>query len=181
MLVAVQQATAWNFSGANGMTGCSPAWVNMADNNYHTFYYSGLVPTTAEAQDSARIYHYDGTDVDTVVVGTLTTATDAVIYDANYTTWCGYNWDGGPGNNIWGVTHCVSINSADECEKHHIRYDDSDIDGLSYEGRAALACHETGHSLGLFHRDEEYGCMITSSPYPNNLTVHDALEINAHY
>lgn len=174
---------AWanNFSGASGTTGCNPTVNNMADNNYHTFYYSSLASTTREAQDQARALHYDPTDIDTVVLGSATSTTDVVVYDLNYTSYCNLNWDGGPGNNFFALVTCASKNSTSACEKHELRYDNSDIDFLPYEERVGLACHETGHTVGLEHRDAETGCLETAAPYPNFLTWHDFYHIQDAY
>lgn len=47
-----------------------------------------------DAQNGVRIYIYDGTDVNTTLLNSVSSATDAVVYDLNYTTYCGINWDG---------------------------------------------------------------------------------------
>lgn len=162
----------------------------MADNNEHTFYYSNLWTQTRDAQNAARINIYDPTDINTKLLTSVSSTTDAVVYDEDYTTYCGYDWDASaPATNIWGLTTCVSINSALECEKHEIRYDVPDVLAMTSNARIGLACHETGHSVGLKHLDNPTGdatfrgCMYTLADptYWPFLSPHDVGHINANY
>lgn len=175
----VGSAGASNFSGANGATGCSGGSpVNMADPNPHTFFYSDLAATTSDAQEWTRVNLVDPTNVNTSLLGSVNSLTDVVAYDQDYTSYCGYVWDGG----MWGLTTCVSLAAGNRCEKHEVRYDNSDIDVFSVDGRRGLTCHETGHSLGLLHRDTEGSCMRTSGPYPSFYSgSHDVPHLNGNY
>lgn len=180
LLILGEPGMASNFSGANGRTGCgngSP--VNMADNATHGFFYSNLKDTTRTAQNATRTNVYNPTDINTITVSTVTSTTDVVVYDNDYTTYCGYTWDGSGG--LYGLTTCVSLNSANECEKHEVRYDNSDLDPASAANREAMACHETGHTVGLLHRNTDTSCIANPFTGARVLSSHDRSHINANY
>lgn len=185
LLVVASGVTAgWanNFSGANGATGCAP--VNMADNGTHAFYYSSVTSSMVSATNWNRINNLNPTDVNTSVATTITSTTDVVVYDSNYTTYCGFSWHGSGGSMI-GLVTCVSLNSASECEKHEMRYDTSWTTGRSQAYLRALACHESGHTLGLEHRanstSSDVGCMPSPLPTITQYTDHDVAHLNAAY
>lgn len=176
----IAPAGASNFSGATGATGCgggSP--VNMADNAAHYFWYDSLTNGVENAQNNTRSSDYDPTDVNTFDDSSAKPTTDVIVRDQDYSTFCGYSWH--PGGGLWGLATCNSVNGADECESHDVRYDISYIEVATQAERRGLACHETGHSLGLMHRDAGNGCMKQYGAYPASLTEHDTAHLNANY
>lgn len=86
-----------------------------------------------------------------------------------------------PGEAI-GATHCNDAVSDTRCDQHYVTFDDQ-------PGRA-LACHETGHAVGLLHpteadpprgrRSSRFRCM-TNSPGSTALGPHNASEIDSTY
>lgn len=108
--------------------------------------------------------------------------TDVVYFDADYTTYCGFTWQG-PGNGVIGLAQCVSL-SGSECQRFDLRFDTSWTDSQSDDWRRALSCHETGHSMGLSHRNNagtEIGCMPAVLTLVVNYSSHDIVHINANY
>lgn len=187
LLLADSPASPDHFSGANSLTGCggnSP--VNMADDATHYVWHENLVSTTGAALLTAYANIYNPLDTDMVGDSSNGPHTDLVNRDEDYTSYCGYTWDG-PGLNYWGLTTCDSIWPSGRCDKHTVRYDNSDIDGMTADQRVGLACHETGHSFGLRHRDNAandpyyQGCMYTTGLYKNYLSGHDRDTINFVY
>ena len=176
-LLAIQPASATNFFGATSGTGCTAG--NMADPNPHTFFYSDLSSAMQEAQNGVRVFIYDPTDVNTSLLGSVSSDTDAVVYDLDYTTYCGYTWDDIP--NVIGLTTCVSLAGGGRCQKFEIRYDNSDVNSSSSIGfRNAIACHETGHSLGLKHNSDPNSC-VQGGWYVGAISSHDTSHLNANY
>lgn len=170
----IQGAGASNWAGASGQTGCTS--LNSADNKTHTIYYSSLDSSQATEVDDFRNYLRNNTAVTDQTVSVPDSTTDAVLYDEDYTTYCGYGWDGTFG--ILGLTTCVSINTAYECEKHEVRFDTSDYSALGSTGREHNACHELGHSLGLTHSGESSSCMMPGQYSVTTYTNHDKAHLS---
>jgi hypothetical protein len=115
-----------------------------------------------------------------------TSATDVVVYTQDYTTYCGRPWHpqvNGP--STVGLTTCVSPNSgASTCEKHEVRYDLSWWNQNMDNGyRRDMACHETGHTLGLRHPEDVDVADLNSCVKQNAGTIdyiseHDASHMN---
>lgn len=167
---------ATNWFGATGGTGCTAG--NMADNRDHYFWYDALASNVQNQQNWTRTNNYDPTVVNTFNDSSEKSTTDAIIRDQNYTTYCGYTWHGEGSPYTVGLTTCNSTNGANECESHVIRYDNSWFDVASLSDRRGVACHETGHSLGLKHRDDG-NCMKTSIPQNATLGTHNTNELSA--
>lgn len=77
------------------------------------------------------------------------------------------------------------------CNHWHVMYDDTALIGASAEKQKSVACHETGHSVGLKHPDlnshgwgndgSEFACMRNGFVFPSHLGSHNALcEINGY-
>lgn len=103
--------------------------------------------------------------VSAVEVGSITSTTDAAIYDQPYQTWCGIGWTTNGITGTFGLTSCVSHNGSGECEKGEFRL--TTVIGSTNDTAAEkriIVCHETGHSFGLLHRDPNPadGCMMTN-------------------
>lgn len=155
----------------------------MADNEDHVFYYSSLSADMVGATTWNRLNNLDPTAINTSTTTTVTATTDVVVYDTDYATYCGYAWDGSGGTLI-GLVTCVSLNSASECEKHEMRYDTSWTASRSTTWQRALACHESGHTLGLKHRDNtasDSGCLPDTQVAITHYSNHDLAHIANQY
>jgi Matrixin. len=172
LYIGVPAAEASNWSGITGATGCGGGPpLNQADDRAHYFWYDALTAGNTNAANWSRTNNYNPTVVDTFNASGNFPETDAVLYDQDYTNYCGYVWDGSP--NLYGIAHCVSLNGAIECERHEVRYDTSDTNGFTDTQRRSLACHEIGHSFGLAHTGEAGSCMISGQVSNTGLTGHD--------
>jgi len=187
-------AQAHNFSGATGSTSScvinsDPGSINMADAQPHTYYYDANVVNNTSVkihQDWAWNSVYGPTIVTPQSVGTLTTATDVAVFTQDYSTYCGRAWHpqlNGP--YTVGLTTCVALNpGASTCERHDVRYDlswwNQNMDNVY---RRNVACHETGHTLGLMHPEDAGGadlnsCLRFGIPAIDYISEHDAAHIN---
>lgn len=178
-LLAWPTAKANHFYGATGNTGCGAP--NMADNATHSFYYDASLPTyMRDKMNEIRTESYNPTDINTVTSTDPNSQTDVVVYQQNYTNFCGVAWDGSGGSTT-ALTSCVSL-SGSACQKFEVRFDSSYTGGATAAQRKFLTCHETGHTLGLGHRLPSSSCMI---PFPlppeTSIDQHDRDAINAHY
>jgi hypothetical protein len=88
-----------------------------------------------------------------------------------------------------GITWCDSSAPAFyECDQTYLRLDGPDGYRI-YSG--SVACHETGHAVGLVHGDlaspmldpgnSILGCMVNEDEFPSNLGSASAHQINLHY
>lgn len=153
----------------------------MADNATHSFYYAPSLPTYMRNKMNAiRTQSYDPTDINTVTSTNPNSQTDVVVYQRNYTNFCGVSWNGSGGSTV-GLTNCVSL-SGNACQKFEVRFDSSYTDSATAAQRKSLTCHETGHTLGLGHRLPSSSCMIPYvSSTETSIDQHDRDAINAHY
>jgi hypothetical protein len=178
-MLCMPSAQAGHFSGANSGTGCFA--VNMADNNTHSFFYTAAVPQyMRDAINAARAESYDPTDINTVTSTDANSGTDVVTYQQDYSTWCGGTWH--PAGGTVAHTQCVSIVASNgRCQKHEMRFDESFVSITSSALRKHVACHESGHTLGLNHRtSSSASCMWTGSTY-TYIDQHDRDALNANY
>jgi hypothetical protein len=189
-------ALATNYSGASGSTSNCPAGPggnNMQDPNPHTIYYDSLEQSVRDHMEWARWAVVDPTTVDSQLVSSATSLTDVVVYDQDYTTYCGLNWhDPGPEPNegFAGYVFCVSLTSNNKCEKHELRIDlswwNTSFAGADNNNmpRRYMACHEMGHTLGVRHpnrlepEDSFDSCMVPGQAAPDYIAMHDACMIN---
>lgn len=176
VIAVTTPAIASTFYGATGKTGCTA--FNMADNHEHTYYYSNLTAAMTAATTWSRINNVNPTDMTTVLMSSESSATDVVVYDTNYTSYCGYTWHTPGEGGVIGLATCVSVNRVGECEKHEMRFDTSYTADASLTNRRSLACHETGHTLGIGHSTE---CLATPLSGSTIFSSHDIAHINANY
>lgn len=97
-------------------------------------------------------------------------------------------------DSVFGMYQCVYKvpGSTFRCNHGHIRFDPEASAGLSDDELRGLACHETGHSVGLTHGaeaspvmsngDDELRCMQTPiAQVVPTLGPHNAAHIDANY
>lgn len=125
-----------------------PGSFNVGDSFDHTFFYSALSAHMTAAQNWSNANIVDPTDITVLYPGFVNSQTDVVVYDLNYSNFCGLTWHPSGAS---GLAVCITLNSVGECEKFEVRYDNSYVDGVSTTMQRAYACHETGHTLGLDH------------------------------
>lgn len=112
------------------------------------------------------------------------TNTDVVYIDADYATTCGFDWHpddaADPDTNfVAGMAECRTL-SGSKCQRFDVRFDTSFTNTINANYAATFACHETGHTLGLLHRNE--GCMPAIVPTNAHFySTHDIGHINGNY
>lgn len=94
--------------------------------------------------------------------------------------------------NVYGQYTCQAWQGL-VCDHSHILLNSDEIASWSDDWLQRLACHETGHSVGLTHPNvdpdgdpnlsisENYRCMSLGFPGPNLLGPHNVSHINAYY
>jgi hypothetical protein len=166
--VAGAGAKNWALPGGNVST-CNGFGGNLGDrfpgdNQDLTYSKVGLTSyngaaVNAHADYLNAIYQY--THVTANEMSQPTSSTDAVFLDDNYTYYCNMVWIGQPNGGTAAATECVAKNGVGECERSEIRISNH-TDTFSSDLRRRVACHETGHALGLLHRPEETYCMYSA-------------------
>lgn len=106
--------------------------------------------------------------------------TDVIYYDNYYTTYCGLNWGNPYSPSILGATICQTL-SGSKCQQSFILFSEYYATASSVAYHRSIACHETGHSVGLLHRADSTGCMTSSPGLMPLYTPHDIVHINANY
>lgn len=179
MLLAATPASATNFSGITGLTGCDD--LNQADNATHTFNYISLGADNTAATDWVRSNVINPTVINTSIDSTPDELTDVNVIDKRYVDYCGYNWYTPSGGGVIGAAKCDLLSPTNRCDRHTVRYTNTWTDTASTTGRRWLACHENGHALGLKHRNENAdGCMSPSYVNAATSTVAYSLHDKAH-
>jgi hypothetical protein len=176
------QATNWfGNTGAYGSCGNG----NQADGNPLTFYYSDLTFHMETAMEAVRVDQVGPTHVTTSSPSSsLTVYTDVVAFDANYVDYCNQDWaTSSTDQGVVGYTTCHAPSPSDKCEQHSVRFNNRVTSDTGTLFHKFLACHETGHALGLQHRTPasgELGCMPTGGSTGEwDYTDHDIAHINA--
>ena len=170
-------ATNWDtLSGGigtcNGSSGSSGSG-RPADNDLHTYNFQDLTAAVSGPAADSMAYYNATAEVDTQSVA-LSSTTDAVLFDQDYTTWCGETWDAPGTQALIGLRECIAANSASRCERSEIRFDYPDFSGKSALEREYYTCHEIGHSFGLNHRSSNpNGCMNADFDLVTSITDHD--------
>lgn len=158
--------------------GCPPGDLGpcLADNSFHeVFFYLG--PRLAAATQRTLTQSYDTTDL------TISRTTDHAQADV------AYGVQDLPGS--IGLYECVAWVAGNRCDHAHVYYDGPEVANYSDSDLQALACHETGHSVGLLHPADEgqpnnprdFFCMIQGG-YPGKprfLGPHNTGHIQANY
>jgi hypothetical protein len=181
-------AGATNWVGTTAATGC--ASVNRQDNRDYTFTRSSLTARMASAVAFVNNNLIGPTDVTVKPEQfTATSETDVVVFDADYSTTCGYDWhpdsSGDPDTDaIAGLMTCETL-SGSRCQQAYVRFDTSLTNAMDDAFARTLACHELGHTLGLGHRENpatDKGCMPSLLPANQpNYSAHDRAHIQDNY
>ena len=186
----VQPAVASNWYGATSST----SWCNgnMQDNSTLTFHRTSGLSTFYMYGSVASVINNKVNPTDLSVVAELSspnTTTDIVYYEANYSgaiATCGttaWYWSGSTGipagsASAIGWTKCQNL-SGSKCDRFDIYFDQSWSINASQNYRNNIACHETGHALGLKH-DSNTSCTNTTTP--EGYSSHEVTDhINANY
>jgi len=178
IVVLHQSLAAAHLAGAGNTTSCTG--FNRTEDRSVTFWYSSLDNVTAEAANWARTNSIDPTDVNTSGASSSSSA-DVIVNDANYTTYCGYNWHS-TGTTV-GLARCttshVSGNFQGYCDQHNIYIDTSYFSGTTQFNQRALLAHEIGHTIGAYH-ETGTTVMVVNLPAPTTaLGTHVTNEVNA--
>lgn len=168
-------AHANNLVGANSSSGCGGG-VHRDDGGTHTFQYDSTTVNTTNMVNWTRTNVYDPTDL--VTSFSSGSSVDVIVRDANYTTLCGYTWHGS-GGTVYGLYVCEAVMASGNCNRSSTYYDTGYTEYTTEANRRGLACHETGHSLGLAHYGAYTGCMEQTGPYFWNNSAHDRGHINS--
>lgn len=175
-----------------------PAEANFADAASGNCYYSYVRECYADSSNhnwSAEVGPRMLDAIDATLYGSYHT-TDLTIpprdpHDGHVDIW--YHFDDAdlPGGVI-GLASCQTW-SGHICDHWHVIFDDEVIAGDSDQELHALACHETGHTVGLMHPEidddaggggtwaDKYKCMLSYSPSPHLLGDHNVAHINQRY
>jgi hypothetical protein len=151
------------WAGNTGGTGCTA--VNMAGYSSLSFYYWNLSGAMTSAEDWVRSNDVDPTDLGTYNI--VSQSADVVVRDLDYSTYCGLDWySSSHGGGTTGLTTCDSLLANGRCSTHSIRYSTNYTSIASTSQRRGLACHETGHSIGLTHATSSSSCMVLGATNP---------------
>lgn len=178
-------AEATNFSGVTGGTSCTAN--NMQDNDDMTYFRSSLTTRMFNAVANTLLNDVIPTDIDLQPEhSSATENTDVVYFDLDYSTTCGFDWHpddpGDPDTNfVIGMAQCAQLSGSSRCQRFHVRFDTSFTDTIGNDFARTLACHETGHTLGLLHRNST-GCMPATVPANAHFyNAHDIDHVNDNY
>ncbi len=170
-------ASASNWSGATGGTGCNA--VNKTSNGYVTFTYVNLTSVMTSASNYALTNALEPTDITTnVVPGTA--YPDVMVADADWSALCGFTWYSGS-SGVVGLATCNSL-SGSACYQHSVYFHTPFTDNTTTANRRGLASYEFGHTVGLMHRSSGTTSMRQGYPKPSVIyDSHDIAHLNAAY
>lgn len=181
-----------NWSGATGKSDCSS--VNKTDNANQVYDYQNLTSADYNAIQWVRVNVIDPTDIDTSLVASSTPHTDVLVRDGAYVDYCGIDWyqPNDPDGGVVGLGRCLALVEGKlSCDQHELRMNTNFTSIASTYDVRSLACHESGHTLGLMHRPyyadplEKHftlSCMVTGYPKKSNtFDFHDGQHVNTNY
>jgi hypothetical protein len=182
-------------ASATNFAGCSAAYAGpcYANNSNHYFSY-GLDPEWRAAQEATRTGSYETTDLNTFL-SAHAGSNGVAISDVHV------GKDPGLPSGIAGLYTCQEYEGNFRCYHAHISYSPAfdEFLGDSADFKRHIACHETGHSLGLRHSDNlnggnedsgltpegnatRYVCMSDEDDlFPSGLGSHNVAHINGKY
>ncbi|MCU1496255.1 MAG: hypothetical protein JWM47_208 [Acidimicrobiales bacterium] len=151
-----------------------------ADNSLHTVTWN-LGPRMREATFATLFGSYDRTVLDVVYIRDHRAHVDVAYMIKKLRDL--------PGRQVIGKADC-RVWRRHRCDHWHVYFDGGQIAGLSQPLLKSLACHETGHTVGLTHgdmdshgwaaNDPRFWCMLYE-PYPSGLGEHNVRQINRFY
>lgn len=104
-----------------------------------------------------------------------------MVFDGNFTNYCGLSWYSATNPGTVGLATCVSLSGA-SCEQHQVHLHEPWTTTVPTDYLQALAAHESGHTLGLAHRSSGSTSMQTGYPKPSRYyDSHDWSHLNAAY
>lgn len=190
--LTVPTASAHNYVTVTGYTGCA---VNVTDDANISFYYTSATMSSAAMRDAllwTRQNNLDPTLLSTTGYGTWDgslTQRDIIGYSSDWSglsncyddagnriPWCCESGSTGLAAAAW----VQATNSSYEAEQHRLYFDVDVINGATTNYVRALACHETGHTVGALHGG--LGCL--TDPATQNeryFTVDQVGHINNHF
>lgn len=175
-----------------------PAEANFADSQSGNCYYSYIRECYADSSNhnwSASVGPRMLKAIEDTLYGSYH-ATDLTIppqdpHDEHVDIW--YHFDGADlPNGAVGLASCQNW-SGHVCDHWHVLFDDEAIASYWNLPLQSLACHETGHTVGLTHPEndndaagggtwsDKYKCMLSSLPTPHLLGDHNVAHINQRY
>ncbi len=165
------------FGRGHGSTSCGG--LNRMETTNSEFSYSTISLETAMYNAVLWVVanRITPTDLTVSVHVSPTGSTDALYYDSDYSTFCGFTWHGS-GGSVIGLAKCDALTGS-ACDQHRVYFDLSAVNAADFDTtkERRLACHESGHVMGLAHTSDTSSCLSTSivTTYSN----HDVGIINA--
>ncbi|KAA1373048.1 zinc metalloprotease [Aeromicrobium fastidiosum] len=138
--------------------------------NIYTYYDANLPEVWKDGVRAARTEEYDPLSEWQTYYGSHA---DADVH---------YLRDDGIGADVMGSYFCSTLAGGGYCSHAHVRFNHA-FPSMWQSLRKKVACHETGHSVGLHHRDPynysiaTYGCLISGKVegnYTGHLNSHNA-------
>ena len=179
-----------NYQG--GDSGCDEGvFICQADSSVHTVYINALGPKMQAATVFTLGLSYDTTDLSVIYHGN-----SAVTYSGTLETDVIYENNNSLPSNVWGRTRCDDNSpGGGKCDQFYVSYHADKIDAeipTNTTLQRAIACHETGHTVGLLHGANsspaqaqtavEFRCMRTSPlPAVESMGPHNIHQVNLIY
>lgn len=176
----VQANNWWGTTGNYGDCG----YGNRADGNPMTFYYNDLTSEMTDAMEWVRTNQIGPTQITTSApASSLDVFIDIVAFDRYYVDYCNQDWATSlQDDGVIGYTTCHAPSPSAKCEQHSVRYNNNVTDDSGTTLHRWLACHESGHAIGLRHRippsGGELGCMPGNPTGEGDYTAHDINHID---
>lgn len=166
------------FSGITGEKGCR---VNVTDNDSQSYYRHGTDSRLWNEVLWTRSNNINPTDMSTSTTSVWGTTTDVGVYNADFSGDSKCAWQAPDGTWWWQPWCCEqakkttdgtlipflaaaawveTLNAANEAEQHRLYFEIDNLNNNNWNQSylRAIACHETGHTLGLLHSDGT--CMV---------------------
>ena len=96
-----------------------------------------------------------------------------------------------PPGTLLGITFCEDDGSGSKCDQHYVYIDQPVVSTFNNTKEQSVACHETGHAVGLAHGDNAdpllnfddplLDCMRNGNVFEQTLGGHNIGQINGAY